>query len=152
MFKRWLDYLFRERESGLVIISAFDGIAIPLKILGKRIKRYYRSEIDKNANQVVQGNQDHQTYEGAEVIDLGDVRNITSRHCRAIVRLNNGVNSVIGGSPCQNLSSANRHSGVNGRSGLRGAKSHLFFHFPDLFSYVRAATDELLSKMESAPV
>ena len=38
--------------------------------------------------------------------------------------------------PCNNLSACNRATGVNGRSGLKGAQSRLFYVLADIFAYL----------------
>lgn len=99
------------------VVSLFDGLG------GARIALdrvgwdgpYYRAEIDKWATKVHMAN-------WPESINLGDVRNVSRENVPARPLL------LIGGSPCQDLSSA-RIMGARGRAGLKGEKSSLFWEY-----------------------
>ena len=81
------------------------------------METYYRSEIDKYANQV-------SAKHYPEAISLGDVRSI---------HLEDGeVDLLIGGSPCQDLSIAKRD-----RKGLDGDRSGLFWEYVRIWTEVR---------------
>lgn len=94
------------------VLSLFDGMScgmLALKQAGVKVDKYIASEIDKYADAVSR-------YNFPEIERLGDVVWI------------NGINLpkidlLIGGSPCQNLSSAGN------RKGLKGGKSQLFWEF-----------------------
>jgi DNA-cytosine methyltransferase len=97
----------------ITVVSLFDGIAgalIALKQLGFKVN-YYASEIDEYAIRIAMKNH-------PEIIQLGDVRNITAKD------LPNKIDLLIGGFPCQDLSIANS----NGK-GLEGDRSILFYQF-----------------------
>jgi DNA-cytosine methyltransferase len=92
------------------VLSLFDGISVAqqaLKELGIECE-YYASEIDKYAIQITQKN-------FPETTQLGDVRDIISNDG---YRLENKVDLVCGGSPCQSFSNAGNRQGFEGKSGL----------------------------------
>lgn len=94
------------------VLSIFDGISIAqlaLKQLNVPIANYYASEIDKRAIEVTQ-------HHFPNTIQLGDIKNINGNDLPKI-------DLLIGGSPCQDLSSLRKD-----RKGLEGDKSSLFFH------------------------
>jgi DNA (cytosine-5)-methyltransferase 3A len=91
------------------VLSLFDGIAGARQAL-KELNidcEYYASEIDKYAIQVAKNNHPN-------IIQLGDVNNIKFKDFV-------GVDLLIGGFPCQDLSIAKRDG-----KGLEGARSGLF--------------------------
>jgi DNA (cytosine-5)-methyltransferase 3A len=99
------------------ILSLFDGIScarVALERAGIPISKYYASEVDKNAIVVAQKNY-------PDTIQLGDVTQIDGCHIGIISK---GIDSLIGGSPCQDLSIAKKN-----RKGLDGERSGLFWHF-----------------------
>ena len=98
----------------LNVLSLFDGIGCARLALARAeipVARYFRSEIDPHANQVV----DRQW--GDTVVNLGDVQNIDSKTLPKI-------DLLIGGSPCQGLSLA-----TIDRLNLDDPRSKLFFEF-----------------------
>jgi DNA (cytosine-5)-methyltransferase 3A len=98
------------------ILSLFDGIScgqVALERAGIPVDTYYASEIDKNAIQVAQNNYPN-------TIQLGDVRNINYKKY-------NGVYTLLGGSPCQDLSNYKYDRGEV--KGLEGEKSSLFYYY-----------------------
>ncbi len=102
----------------IVVLSLFDGIScgqVALKNNNIKIKKYYASEIDKNAIEVTQKNHPN-------TIQLGDVTKITEDTINEIGK----VDLLLGGFPCQDLSSAGK------RKGLKGARSSLFFYYVDI--------------------
>jgi DNA (cytosine-5)-methyltransferase 3A len=95
------------------VLSLFDGIScgqIALERANIKVDNYFASEINKNAIKVTQKNYPN-------TIQLGDIKQIKGKDLPRI-------DLVIGGSPCQDLSIANRY-----RLGLEGEKSSLFFEF-----------------------
>jgi len=91
------------------VLSLFDGISGARQAL-KELSiecEYYASEIDKYAIQVAKNNHPN-------IIQLGDVNNIKFKNFV-------GVDLLIGGFPCQDLSIAKRDG-----KGLEGARSGLF--------------------------
>ena len=98
--------------NGINVLSLFDGISVAqlsLKQLKIPITNYYSSEIDKRAIEVTQ-------HHFPDTIQLGDIKNIDGNDIPKI-------DLLIGGSPCQDLSSLRKD-----RKGLEGDKSSLFFH------------------------
>lgn len=94
-----------------VVLSLFDGIScarVALDRAGIEVKTYMASEIDKHAIKVSETNY-------PDIVRLGDVREV-----RNVV----GVDLLIGGSPCQDLSIAKK-----GRTGLDGDRSGLFWEY-----------------------
>jgi DNA (cytosine-5)-methyltransferase 3A len=97
------------------VLSLFDGISCAqqaLKELGFKVD-YYASEIDKYAIFLTQKNHPL-TYQ------MGDVKNI-GHHAWYPA---NGIDLLIGGSPCQDLSIAKKN-----REGLDGKRSGLFWEY-----------------------
>lgn len=95
------------------VLSLFDGIScarVALERAGFKVEKYYASEVDKYAIQIAQKNY-------PDTIQLGDVRSITKE-------MVGGVDLIIGGSPCQDLSIAKKN-----RKGLDGERSGLFWEY-----------------------
>lgn len=110
------------------ILSLFDGISIAqqaLKNIGVRVDNYYASEIDKYAIQITQKN-------FPKTIQLGDIKLLNANHINDTLILTvpntliafKGVDLIIGGSPCQDLSIAKKN-----RKGLDGERSGLFWEY-----------------------
>lgn len=98
----------------MIVVSLFDGIAtarVALERAGIEVTQYYASETDKYAIDIARKNH-------KDIIHVGDVRqlnaNIITEH----------VDLLIGGSPCQDLSVANRKG-----KGLDGEHSKLFWEY-----------------------
>jgi DNA (cytosine-5)-methyltransferase 3A len=94
------------------VLSLFDGISCAQEALKKLgyDPEYYASEVDKYTIEVTQN-------QHPETKQLGSVEDINGTDFA-------GVDLIIGGSPCQDLSVAK----VN-REGLAGKRSKLFFDF-----------------------
>lgn len=93
------------------VLSLFDGISGARQAL-KELNigcNYYASEIDKYAITITKKNH-------PDTIQMGDVRNVGGSITK--------IDLLIGGSPCQDLSSAKKN-----RAGLRGGRSGLFFEY-----------------------
>jgi len=102
------------------VLSLFDGIScarIALDNLGVDIENYYASEIDKHAINVSKNNY-------SDIINLGDIKNIKANNLPKI-------DLLIGGSPCQDLSNAQKGLG------LKGSKSSLFYQYIRLLKEVQ---------------
>lgn len=100
-------------ERGLNVLSLFDGMScgqIALHKAGIKVAKYYASEIKEHGIRVTQHN-------FPDTIQLGDVRNIKAIDLPKI-------DLLIGGSPCQDFSSANKE-----KLGLQGEKSGLFYEY-----------------------
>ena len=97
------------------VLSLFDGIScgmVALERVGIPVERYVAYEIDKNAIKISQKNY-------PQIEQCGDVTTADFTKYK-------GFDLVIGGSPCQDLSSTKQDRGLKG---LDGEKSGLFFHF-----------------------
>ena len=93
------------------VLSLFDGMScgqIALDQLGIKVDNYYASEIKPHAIKVAQHN-----YPNTK--QVGDVTKLNGYKLPKI-------DLLIGGSPCQDFSQANRK-----REGLQGVKSGLFY-------------------------
>ena len=98
------------------VLSLFDGISgarIALEKVGIPINKFYASEIDKFAIKISKKNY-------PDIIHLGDIRNIDPMKLPQI-------DLLIGGSPCQDLSNAQKGLG------LKGEKSRLFYEYVRLY-------------------
>ena len=101
------------------VLSLFDGISCGQVALHKALQererereiRYYSCEIKQSAIEVTQKN-------FPDTIQLGDVTKVDFTQFKGKIDL------LIGGSPCQNLSVANKK-----REGLKGEKSCLFYEY-----------------------
>lgn len=89
------------------VLSLFDGMScgrIALERAGHSVGSYFASEIDPHAIKVAMKNY-------PETIQIGDVTKARGKDLPKI-------DLLIGGSPCQSLSSAGDGSGFDGKSGL----------------------------------
>ena len=87
------------------ILSLFDGVScarVALEKLGLPITNYYASEIDKYAIEVSKKNY-------PDIIHLGDIKDIDAKDLPKI-------DILIGGSPCQDLSNAQKGLGLKGEN------------------------------------
>lgn len=103
------------------VLSLFDGIScgqIALERAGIPVEKYFASEIKDNAIKVTQ-----QNYPNTE--QIGDVTKIDFSRYK-------GVDLLIGGSPCQDLSIA-----MSGRKGLDGNQSSLFHYYVEALKVIR---------------
>lgn len=98
------------------VLSLFDGMScgqIALEKLGIKVDNYFAAEIKRHAIEVTQ-------YNYPNTIQLGDVTKIKGKDLPKI-------DLLIGGSPCQDFSRANKE-----RKGVKGSKSSLFFEYTRL--------------------
>ena len=96
------------------VLSLFDGMScgqIALERACIPVETYYASEIKKHAIALTQHNYPN-------TVQIGSVTELDFNKYKHI-------DLLIGGSPCQDFSRANRHE--TGRQGLKGKKSSLFF-------------------------
>jgi len=123
------------------ILSLFDGIScarVALERAGIPITKYYASEIDKNAIAVAMKNY-------PDTIQLGDVRGIHGNDNlkqpkylfigkieKQTILHTNGIDLLVGGSPCQDLSIAQKN-----RKGLDGERSGLFWEYVRILKEVK---------------
>ncbi|KAL6847613.1 hypothetical protein ACP4OV_022639 [Aristida adscensionis] len=120
---------------GMNVLSLFSGIGgaeVALHRLGIRLKTVVSVE-KSEVNRTVLRSWWEQTQTGT-LIELDDVRSLTSEKIERYIRSIGGFDLVIGGSPCNNLSGSNRHN----RVGLEGEHSGLFFHYSRILHDVRS--------------
>jgi len=99
--------------SGLNVLSLFDGMScgrIALERAGIKVNQYFASEIKPHAIRCTQHNYPN-------TIQLGSVLDVKGSDLPQI-------DLLIGGSPCQDFSSANKE-----KLGLQGEKSGLFYEY-----------------------
>lgn len=100
-------------STGLNVLSLFDGMScgqLALQKAGIKINQYFASEIKPHAIKVTQNN-------FPNTIQLGSVLDVKASDLPKI-------DLLIGGSPCQDFSSANKE-----KLGLQGEKSGLFYEY-----------------------
>lgn len=109
---------------GLKVLSLFDGMScgqIALERAGIKVGNYFASEIKPHAIKVTQ-------HHYPNTIQIGNVTKV--RYDNGVLYTENGeynvgkIDLVMGGSPCQDFSHANKNV-----SGLDGEKSRLFFEY-----------------------
>ncbi|MBU3682400.1 MAG: DNA (cytosine-5-)-methyltransferase [Flavobacterium sp.] len=100
-------------STGLNVLSLFDGMScgqLALQRAGIKVNQYFASEIKPHAIKVTQLN-------FPNTIQLGSVLDVKASDLPRI-------DLLIGGSPCQDFSSANKE-----KLGLQGEKSGLFYEY-----------------------
>lgn len=100
-------------STGINVLSLFDGMScgqIALQKAGIKVNKYFASEIKPHAIKVTQHN-------FPNTIQLGSVLDVKAADLPKI-------DLLIGGSPCQDFSSANKE-----KLGLQGEKSGLFYEY-----------------------
>jgi len=110
----------RIKELSMNVLSLFDGLGgarIVLDRIGMKPCNYFASEIDKHAMKIANVNY-------PDIIQLGDIRNVSAKSLPAI-------DLLIGGSPCQDLSNAQKGKG------LKGEKSMLFHEYIRIIDAVK---------------
>lgn len=93
------------------VLSLFDGMScgmIALERAGTKVNNYFASEIDKHAIKVSQSNY-------PSIVQVGSVVDLKSETLP-------NIDLLIGGSPCQSISTLGDGSGLDG-------KSSLFYHY-----------------------
>lgn len=116
-------------KKGIVVLSLFDGIScgyLALQRTGIEIDTYYASEIENNAIKISKKN-------FSNIIQLGDITTID----RKIIENLKEIDLIIGGSPCQGLSSSNVWL-KDGEYGVNGTgKSRLFWEYVRILKTVQ---------------
>lgn len=115
------------------VLSVFDGMScgqIALDRANIKVDKYFASEIKPYAIRVTQENY-------PKTIQLGDIRMIKAKDLPII-------NLYIGGSPCQDLSLANKD-----RTGLEGEKSSLFWEYIRLLNEIREINPDVKFLLEN---
>lgn len=114
---------------GVTVLSLFDGIScgmVALERAGIKVKEYYASEIENTAIKISQKNYPN-------IIQLGDIQNINEQTIKEIGH----IDLIIGGSPCQGLSSSNVWL-KDGEYGVNGTgKSKLFWEYVRVLKIVQ---------------
>jgi len=103
------------------VLSLFDGMGcgrIALELEGIKVDNYFASEIKPHGIALSKRN-------FPDIIHLGDVTKLDTDKLPKI-------DLLIGGSPCQDLSGANKH-----QTGLEGLKSKLFYRYVEIFKAVK---------------
>lgn len=116
------------------VLSLFDGIScgqLALKKLGISIDTYYASEIDKYAISITQFN-------FPNTIQLGDVNKWKEWDIDW-----SSIDLLIGGSPCQNLSS------MGNGLGLDGSESSLFYRYVEILNYIKSVNPNVKFLLEN---
>jgi DNA (cytosine-5)-methyltransferase 3A len=106
-------------DLGMRVLSLFDGIScarVALERAGHKVDAYFASEIDKYAIQISKKNYSDNNH-------IGSVVGLT---------MNESIDLLIGGSPCQDLSIAKKN-----RQGLDGARSGLFWEYVRILKEVK---------------
>lgn len=109
------------------VLSLFDGIScarVALQKAGIPVEVYYASEIDVPALRISNKN-------WPEIVQLGDIKTIHERF-DLDENFGNGIDLLIGGSPCQDLSIATKN-----RQGLKGSRSGLFWDYVRILEKVK---------------
>lgn len=116
-------------KKGLVVLSLFDGIScgyLALQRAGIEINTYYASEIEPNAIKISKKN-------FPNIIQLGDITEIDRKTIKGL----KNIDLIIGGSPCQGLSSSNVWL-KDGEYGVNGTgKSRLFWEYVRILRIVQ---------------
>lgn len=112
------------------VLSLFDGIScarVALERAGINVEAYYASEIDKYAIQISQKNY-------SDIIQVGSVVNLNKHSNFNLMEtiVFDGIDLLIGGSPCQDLSIAKA-----GRKGLDGERSGLFYEYVRILNDIK---------------
>ena len=134
-------------KDGINVLSLFDGIScgmVALERAGISVAKYYASEIDEYALKISKKNYPN-------IIQLGDIENITKETIKSLDK----IDLVIGGSPCQGLSSCNVYL-KDGEYGVNGTgKSRLFWQYVRILNIVKEINPDvkfLLENVGSASV
>lgn len=115
----------------ITVLSLFDGIScgqLALKRAGIKVEKYYASEIKKIAIKVTM---EH----FPDTVQIGDIEKVRyNRETKELITENGvyqteGIDLVIGGSPCQNFSIARVSMETKEIEGLKGDKSKLFYEY-----------------------
>ncbi len=116
------------------VLSLFDGISagrLALERSGVEVEKYYRSEIDKFANQVADKNY-------PDSVSLGDVTKWKEWDIDW-----SEVDLLIGGSPCQGFSFAGKQLAFN------DPRSALFFTYVDILNHIKKYNQNVQFMLEN---
>ena len=116
-------------KNGIVVLSLFDGIScgyLALQRAGIKVDTYYASEIEDSAIKISKRN-------FPNIIQLGDITQINNKTIECLKK----IDLIIGGSPCQGLSSSNVWL-KDGEYGVNGTgKSRLFWEYVRILRIVK---------------
>ena len=116
-------------KNGIVVLSLFDGIScgyLALQRAGIKVDTYYASEIEDSAMKISKRN-------FPNIIQLGDITQINNKTIESLKK----IDLIIGGSPCQGLSSSNVWL-KDGEYGVNGTgKSRLFWEYVRILRIVK---------------
>ena len=105
------------------VLSCFDGVSCAYEALTKagiKVNKYYAVEIDPHPRTVADRNHP-------------DIIRPTNDVCEVVPSMfPDGIDLIIGGSPCQDMSIAKK-----GREGLAGARSGLFYTFANIIKTLK---------------
>lgn len=132
-----LKKLFPEGMNVLSLFSGIGGAEVALHRLGIKLKNVVSVEICE-VNRNIFRSWWEQTNQQGNLIEVADVEKVTAESVEQWIRLFGGFHLVIGGSPCNNLSGANRLS----RNGLEGNQSALFFDYFRILNQVKSVMAE----------
>ena len=120
---------------GLNVISLFNGMNTCRQALenqGFKVNKYYSSEIKPYAIELTQ-------HHFPDTIQVGDINNWREWDIDW-----KSINFIGSGSPCQDLSAANKE-----RLGLKGKKSSLFFVFIEILEHVKSLNQNVIFFQEN---
>jgi site-specific DNA-cytosine methylase len=120
---------------GINVISLFNGMNTgrqALENVGVKVNKYYSSEIKPYAIKLTQ-------HHFPDTIQVGDVTKWREWDIDW-----GSIDLILSGSPCQDLSAANRE-----RLGLKGEKSSLFFVFIEIFEHIKLLNPKVLFLQEN---
>jgi DNA (cytosine-5)-methyltransferase 3A len=116
------------------VISLFNGMStghLALKNVGIKVNKYYSSEIKPYAIELTQ-------HHFPNTIQVGDVTKWKEWDIDW-----KSIDLILSGSPCQDLSSAGKRAGINGK------KSSLFFVFVDILNHIKSLNPNVLFLQEN---
>lgn len=116
------------------VLSLFDGIScgmIALERAGIKVDKYYASEINENSIKISKKNYPN-------IIQLGDVKNWDKWDIEW-----KNIDLVIGGSPCQNVSSSGN------KKGLDGEKSSLYYYYRFILNMIKKFNPDVKFLLEN---
>ena len=116
------------------VLSLFNGMNTgrqALENVGIKVNKYYSSEIKPYAIELTQ-------HHFPDTIQVGDVTKWKEWDIDW-----KSIDLVLSGSPCQDLSSAGKRAGINGK------KSSLFFTFVDILNHIKKLNPKVLFLQEN---
>jgi DNA (cytosine-5)-methyltransferase 3A len=116
------------------VVSLFNGMNTgrqALENVGIKVDKYYSSEIKPYAIELTQ-------HHFPDTIQVGDVTKWKEWDIDW-----KSIDLVLSGSPCQDLSAAGKHAGINGK------KSSLFFVFVDILNHIKSLNPSVLFLQEN---